>query len=229
MATPISTIEAVSQVNSRVVACYNTYSSTPTDTERFPGTETLDATLDADGQVVKAFLQNAGDGRRSGFLTSTSLAYGAEVPSHLGQLESVTIAGDLAIPSLPLRVRLDRNSVLPTAAAPGPFVPKYYLAGNQIFHNGTNLLFGTTLAVVTYADYTRSSICQAPSEYTAAVVALAVAMLIVKNGGRSDAGSYYRQLGMGYLVDIARGEMSLPGLPPGPPMPDQGQQQQQVA
>jgi hypothetical protein len=202
-------VEVTKQINGRLLANIGVYATTQTDSDRWTTAEVQDAALDADLQVCKSFLQKAGDGRRVPFLLTATVADAGTIPSHIGELDSITISSKMPIRSDPVTIQRDNTNARNLPA--GTYVPKFYLWGNKIQHNGPH--YGVAGAVVTYADVTRTGACQSPSEYSAAVIALATAQVIAKNGDRADAAGYYLKLGMSYLADIGRGETALQPLP----------------
>lgn len=198
--------EVMAQVEGRVLASIGAGNyGVVTDPERWPTGELSDAALDADGIVCGWFLQKSGDGRRVPFLQVATVANGGTIPSHIGELDSILLNGAMPLPSDPYTISRDRANLF---GASVKYQPKIFIWGATLMHNYTG-----GGATVTYADYTRSGACQAPSEYSAAVVALATANIIAKNGNHEDAAQAYHAIGLSYLSPIARGESQIAALP----------------
>lgn len=215
--------EVIAQVEGHLLATINaggvSQYTVLTETERWSVPEISDACLDADAQICKTFLQKSADGRRVPFLATAVVANYGNVPSRVGEIDSILVGGLSPIRSDPITIQRDLSNV--RGFPNGTYVPKFWMFGDQLVHNGAH--FGVAGATVTYADFTKTSACQAPSEYAAAVIAIATAALMAKAGNHADSSEFYMKLGMSYLADIARGETSLV------PMPTTQEAQKQMA
>lgn len=205
MAGLVQLTEVSAQIMARILASVGaaTY-GTITDVERFPAQEITDAALDADAEVCLTFLQKAGNGRRAPFLQPVTVANGALIPTHIGEIDSILLGGQMPVRSDPVTIARDRANFFGSSVK---YVPKIYIWGDTLWHNYT--LGGAT---VTLADFTRTGACQSPSECSAAVICIATGNIIAKNGNHVDAAQLYHSLGLSYLGPIARGETNLAPL-----------------
>jgi hypothetical protein len=219
MAVQLGEIRA--QVQGRVLASVGVGSyGTLSEVERFPtggGTDEIsEACIDADLHV--AYLVASGSNPlRVGFLLTPSVAHGGVIQAFIGEPESVYVfppaqapLGIEAIPGNPIRIQRDREN--PQGI---PVIPKYHISGsNTVSHNATVANFGVTTMVVTIAALAaRSSTLQSPDPFAAAVIALATADIIGKNGGRADSQQAYTQLWESYKRDIQAGGRNLAPMP----------------
>lgn len=185
-------------VGSLVVAALNaagTYTAVPSD-PRFYTTQIQDACNNADGLVVEAICSNRSHPRRQGFLTSSIVANGALVPSHIGPIEGVVIDGKGSEPWPVTEIENERLNPLSLIS----YNKHYWIDGsNLFFHNGTS-------ATVHYAAYTRSlanpPVLQSPDEYTDVIVAGAMTMLATPEGEDAPFANHYQQQFLAMLAAI---------------------------
>lgn len=171
------------------------------------------------GQILKA----QGEGRRVGALTTSVVAHGSTIPTHVGPIDAVfmTVTGGYyagtRVPEQAPPMQIEDENRNPQS---NPAIkPHFFIEGNTVFHNGTGLVAGGASAAtltVRYATLTYSSggtSLQSPDEAVMAVAALALEMLITKDGQRTSAGGLY--------AGTYRFEMTRLGMPE--------QQQEQAA
>jgi broad specificity phosphatase PhoE len=161
--------------------------------------------IDVDGAIVALILETEGHGRREAFKSTVSVAHGAMVPTHLGDI-SVAISSKAAsrCKSVQYIERLRANNAGFTTIR-----AKYVLDENNVlWHTGIGN------ASVTLFNYTRGVVLQAPDEYKPAIVCGIVAIRMGKDGEKTGAAGYYNSLYQNYLAMISQGAKSLPPVEP---------------
>lgn len=187
-------------LNENDVTTYGTL----TNPERYVDGEVTDACLSADAAICRAIIETPGHGRRKDFLTSATVAHGAQIATHVGPVESIifavtggayagTRAGNPAG-----KDEIERDNRNPLALT--LIEPAYYLEGDTVYHNAAGLVAGGASSVTVtaaYCTFTLTSACQSSDEMERAVVLAAVALLIGKDGHHTAAAAgfeaQYRQ------------------------------------
>lgn len=212
MASTVNTATAISLTETCVLATVNaggvSFYGQISEVEKYSVAEITAHVLNADAQVCQLLLRSGREGRRVPFLTTALIGSPALMPSSAGEIDSVQINNLIAVRADPLTI--ERNNANVLALPQGTYLPKFTTVGQTVFHNAAH--YGLTSALITYADFTLTSACQAPSEYTLAVVALATAMAISKGGDKADSQAGWLKIGEMFIPFLARGE-SLPPLP----------------
>ena len=192
------------------------YGSTVTD-PRFYTAQITDAVLSADGAIVEAICRNINHPRRSNYYTTQSnMLHGDTLGNSAGPPDTVmfVVTGGTA-PGKRAAIEWDKEEIQneiaiygPSGVITNPFIdPHFALDGNVLYHNGTVIAFnsggGSASINVTYPTYARTSACQAPDEFTLAVVCGALGLLFPVEGENSGVGGFYYQQFVGYLQAIA--------------------------
>jgi len=160
-----------------------------------------EAVLDIDGIVCALIASTEGHGRREQFKSTVSVAHGAMVPTHLGDI-SVAISGKAArrVNSVQYIERRRANAAGFTLVK-----PQYVLdENNVIWHTGA------TNASVTLFNFSRGAAPQAPDEYRPALIYGTVAARMPKDGVKVQAAEYYKSMWQLCLEMISAGAKSLP-------------------
>jgi hypothetical protein len=182
-------------------ASANTYN----DDDWNPQGKIEETALDVDGVIAALICETEGHGRRESFKSTSSVAHGAMVPSHLGDI-SVAIGGKAAERKKSVQWIERRRT---NAASFTLIKPAYVLDENNVlWHTGAGS------ASVTYFNYARGAALQSPDEYRPAIVAGIVSIRLGKDGEKTGAASYYNGLFQSYLQMIAAGAKALPPLEP---------------
>lgn len=184
MAASFSTVASLVNAELNFAA---TYSSTPSDSRVYTQ-QIKDLINSTDGMVVEAICSNPTHPRRSGFLTSSTVAHAAAIPTHVGPIEAVIVDGAPAEWWDRGEIVNDISNVLSLTTIP----KRYAIDGsNRFYHNGTT-------ATVHYATYTRSAadppVLQSPDEYTELIVVGACRILATVEGEDPQAAAYWNQL-----------------------------------
>lgn len=173
-------------IASQVVAQMNlaaTYTATPTDPRAY-AQQVTDAVLAADGMVVEAILSNPSNGARAAFIASASVAHAGALPARIGPIDSVVIGGKGATLWSLQEIEYERTNALSLT-----YPPRFAIEGNTLFHNQ-----GASTATVKYVSFTKTSACQSPDEYAAAVLCGALMLMFsIEGEADSTAGMYGNQ------------------------------------
>lgn len=197
MAVTLATIasEVVAQMNLAV-----TYTATPTDPRAYAQMVT-DAVLNADGMVVEAILSNPSNGQRAAFIASTTVAHAGALPARIGPIDSVVIGGKGAVVWPIDEIENERTNRLSLTS----INPHFAVEGNTLFHNQ-----GATAATVKYVAFTKSSACQSPDEYGAAVLCGALMLMFSVEGEADSTAGMYGQQFQAMLQAIRAGQAPAP-------------------
>ena len=179
---PISTSAAETHVRSLLNAS-SAYALT-SDDPRHPDAEITKAVLNADAEVCRAICETYGHEDRRQFITQTAVANGAEIPVHVGPIDSVLVDAKPAT-TAPLEKIRRWNDYAALFGGSAMLEPTYAFDGNRIHITGTTATLGL-------AQFTQTSACQAPEIYFAIVIALALAELFAKEGDDLAAAQFYQ-------------------------------------
>lgn len=188
----------------------DSYTSTPAANSPLFTNGLRDLILAVDGSIIAAGLSNGNWGHRFDFETSVAVAHGGSIPTHIGPLGPVRIAGKAAVPWPPEDIERERANALGV-----PLQPHFALVGTRLYHNATAPNFGVTTADLDYYNYTMDTsgfLCKAPVEMTEAEVAAACAYIINIEGDDPASANLYGQMYAAYLKMISEGAMTLPSL-----------------
>ena len=192
---------------------------------RFFSQEFTETILSVDGNIVKLILGNPFHGRRSSasyLNTIFGFVSGTQLPSRIGPIESVQFAitgGQYGGQTLVAREYPPeaKDWITQDNQNPGPLVtlkPKYCLEGVTLYHNAAGILKSpSTTAVsvnVSYANYTRTTACQAPDEYFDAVLAGTLAMLFDVEGENAGSAQRFGQMYQLMELAITTGQPTIP-------------------
>lgn len=184
----------------------DSYTATPDDPRFY---NLSDVILACDAQTVSAFLKNPTDGRRAGFLSTQSLAHGAGLPTHIGPIESVTIASKGAVLARKDKIERERENALNLTT----ISPHYWIEANTIFHNAdakisgvAGALFGVTVASVKVCTFSMGVVCQSPDELEIVVACGALAMLAPVEGENVSLASHYQGQFLAMLSALEKGQ-----------------------
>jgi hypothetical protein len=149
------------------------------------------AILNVDGSIVKAIMRNPRHPKRSAYLAPVAVTNGNLIGEHVGPIGDIKVDSSLAIDADPEDIRRWARDTTVFASAPTGYAG---VAGERLFFNGT-------AATVDLCTYTRTSACQAPSEYTMAEAHLALAS-IFKQGQQPTFSDHHLKLALLELQDI---------------------------
>jgi hypothetical protein len=175
------------------------------DDPKYGGSTNVDsfitaAILNVDGAIVRAIMENPNHPKRSAYLTSTAVTNGNLIGEHVGPIGDVRVDSNLAIEADPEDIRRwARNSTLF-----GSQTGYFGVAGERLFFLGT-------AATVDLCTYTRTSACQAPSEYTMVETHLTLASL-AKLGGDFSLQEHHLRLAALELQSIPGAMDMLPAV-----------------
>lgn len=188
----------------------DSYTSTPASNSHLFTNQLRDAILAVDGNVVRAICESGNHGRRRDYIVSVALAHGAQIPSHVGPIDAVRIAGLAATPWDPRDIEMERVNALGV-----PLQPHFAVDNARIYHNGTVASFGVSTADLDHCAYamdTSGSLCQAPVEYADAVLCGTLEYLFGVEGDDVAAANLYGRTFQMYLQMIKGGAMNIPSL-----------------
>lgn len=203
----IATVESL-VVQQMAVAV--SYTVTPASGTRVYANGIRDAILAVDAEICLAIINSPNNARRRDFILSAALADNAQLPSHIGPLGAVRINGKpSSLVSLDLVRRTRINALLL------PVDPYHCFFDQRIYHNATSANFSTTTADVDYYSFTvdgSTFLCQAPSEYTAAEFAGAMALLASVDGDDVQQAGLYQSIFNVYMQMISGGAQVIPDM-----------------
>lgn len=193
-----------STVASRVNAALNaaaTYTATPSDA-RYYSQQIKDAVNSADALVVNLICMNPTHAKRRGFLTSSTVANAAQIPAHIGPIESVVLDGVSARLGDKSEIAIERTNTLTLNS----LRKKYWIDGSDLFfHNGTT-------ATVYYATFTKSTadppVLQSPEEEEDAVFTAAMSLLVSPEGEDPEMAAFYLNAWQAHAQRISAPQMT---------------------
>lgn len=176
------------------------YSANVTDL-RWTTQQIVDAVLNSDGMVVAACIDDKNNPYASGYYTTISgVSNGSNVTASLGPMVSVqfVLTGGTP-PSVRPGILWDLAEIIEEIQNPNGlnFDPHFQLQGRVMFHNGASIAASEAAIVsvnVVVINYTRSSACQAPDDFTWLVFVGAMAQLVPVEGENVGAAGYWGQM-----------------------------------
>lgn len=165
------------------------------DDPKYGGSTNVDtfittAILNVDGAVVRAIMSNPKHPKRGAYLSPVSVTNGSIIGEHIGPIGKVKIDSNLGIEADPEDIRRWAQSPTIYGSPTGYFG----VAGETLYFNGTS-------ATVDVCTYSRTSACQAPSEYTMLVAHLTLAT-IFKLGARPEMSNHHLSLALIELQSV---------------------------
>jgi hypothetical protein len=175
-----------------------------------------------DLSIARQILNNPNDGRRAAYLTTSNIAHGAAIPTHISPLDAIYMtitggqyAGTRAVELWPLSKlnELEDENRNPQA---NPFIsPHAIIENNTVFHNAAAIVAGgasgvtVTLRYPTLTHASGGSNIQSPDEFAWAIVNGALSLLVAKDGQRISAANHFEQV---YLQEMKMLQVSAPEL-----------------
>jgi hypothetical protein len=204
-------------LNASEPAAYTTATTDP----RWSSTQVANAVLEADSQVVAAIIKNKSNPRsRLYYADQVGLATGAELGlsgfEPAGPIASVSFAistGDLAgtwAGALWDKTEIFHENINVLDLS---FDPHYFLDGMTIWHNGEGIAVKQASVVtvsVRFPFYTQGGACQAPAEYSYAVLCGAMSLLVDVEGENPGPHGTWAQQFQSLLQMIATGTGDVP-------------------
>lgn len=160
---------------------------------RYKAQEIIDAVIASDAMTAMLYIKSKD--RQAAFTTSSTVASGGQIPSHIGDIIAfvATVSGGIWTGTQPL-VMTDFEAVMNDNRNPQGLShvgPKGALMGEILFHTGVGVVAGgaSSMSVtVYYLTFTlNASVCQSPDEALWLVVAGALAILFLKDGNKTGA------------------------------------------
>lgn len=182
---------------SQATDAYGTLVATP----KVKAGDITDQILSSDAKFFNEICNNPFHPRRKDFLSalSTGIAYGGEIPTHVGPIESVVFnitggkyAGthtitDYWLAEMREELEIENENIIPLKS----LKPHAIVDGDTVLHNAAGLIRGGASAVTVdvrgCAAYARTSACQSPAEFTGDIADDATGTLLNKDGSTGGA------------------------------------------
>lgn len=184
--------------------------------ERYKRTEVEYYCVVTDAAIARRLILDK-DGRMKDFMTTSSVAHGADIPTHIGDVDSIyfTVTGGEYAGVQPADIvdfkRIQIDNLNPQAL---PLTPKAAVMGDRLFNNGSGQVAGGAASVVLTASYAvlviNLSACVSPDEMMRAVVLGGFAMAIQKDGHKSGAAAVAQNMYQAELKVQGVGQMQVP-------------------
>lgn len=160
-----------------------------------------------DLSIARQILNNPKDGRRSAYLTTTTVAHGAAIPPHVAPIDAIfmTITGGQYAGTRGIEAwGIDRLNELEDEnrnPQTNPFIrPHAVLEGLTIFHNAAGIIAGGASGAslsVRYATLTYASggtVILSPDECARAIACAGLAIHFLKDGQRASAAQIFEAM-----------------------------------